>query len=90
MAVMSRDETEALIQEVLEIYPEKAKQDRAKHLTANDHEAEQSKKCITSNKKSLPGVMTIRASGDRAGDCYVALCDDAFVETLIKDCPPET
>ncbi len=60
MAVMTRNETEALIQEVLEIYPEKAQKDRAKHLTTNDHEVEQSKKCITSNKKSLPGVMTIR------------------------------
>ncbi|MGB1091357.1 MAG: nitrogenase molybdenum-iron protein alpha chain [Oceanobacter sp.] len=60
MSVMSRDEVESLIQEVLEVYPEKAKKDRTKHLTPNDHEVEQSKKCITSNKKSLPGVMTIR------------------------------
>ena len=60
MTVMTREETEALIQEVLEIYPEKAKVDRAAHLALNDHEAEQAKKCITSNKKSLPGMMTIR------------------------------
>ena len=60
MTVMTREETEALIQEVLEVYPEKAKKDRAKHLTPNDQSLEQSKKCITSNKKSLPGVMTIR------------------------------
>lgn len=60
MPVMTRDETEALIQEVLEVYPETAKKDRAKHLTVNDQEVEQSKKCITSNRKSLPGVMTIR------------------------------
>ncbi|MBT3029103.1 MAG: nitrogenase molybdenum-iron protein alpha chain [Candidatus Thiodiazotropha sp. (ex Ctena orbiculata)] len=60
MSVMTREETEALIQEVLEVYPEGAKKDRAKHLTVNDHEIEQSKKCITSNRKSLPGVMTIR------------------------------
>jgi len=59
---MSREETEALIQEVLEVYPEKAKKDRAKHLAVNDPEVEQSKKCITSNRKSLPGVMTIRGS----------------------------
>jgi nitrogenase molybdenum-iron protein alpha chain len=57
---MTREETEALIQEVLEVYPEDAKKDRAKHLALNDHSVEQSKKCITSNKKSLPGVMTIR------------------------------
>ena len=60
MSVMTREETEALIQEVLEIYPEAARKDRAKHLAPNDPELEQSKKCITSNKKSLPGVMTIR------------------------------
>lgn len=60
MSVMSREETEALINEVLEVYPAKAKKDRTKHLAANDQSLEQSKKCITSNKKSLPGVMTIR------------------------------
>lgn len=60
MTVMSREETDALIQEVLEVYPEKAKKDRNKHLAINDQELEQSKKCITSNKKSLPGLMTIR------------------------------
>jgi nitrogenase molybdenum-iron protein alpha chain len=57
---MTREQTEALIQEVLEVYPEKAKKDRAKHLAVNDQSIEQSKKCITSNRKSLPGVMTIR------------------------------
>lgn len=60
MSSLTRDETEALIQEVLEVYPEKARQDRAKHLAANDQEVDQSKKCITSNRRSLPGVMTIR------------------------------
>ncbi|MCY0965602.1 nitrogenase molybdenum-iron protein alpha chain [Parathalassolituus penaei] len=60
MAAMSRDEVESLIQEVLDVYPAKAKKDRAKHLSPNDPSLEQSKKCITSNKKSLPGVMTIR------------------------------
>jgi len=60
MSTMTTEQTEALIQEVLEVYPEKAKADRAKHLAANDPTLEQSNKCITSNKKSLPGVMTIR------------------------------
>lgn len=59
MAESMRD-TEALIQEVLEVYPEKAKKDRAKHLAANNHDLESSKKCVTSNRRSLPGVMTIR------------------------------
>ncbi|MDP2794150.1 MAG: nitrogenase molybdenum-iron protein alpha chain [Sulfurisoma sp.] len=60
MAALTREETEALIAEVLEVYPEKARKDRAKHLAVNDPTLEQSKKCITSNRKSLPGVMTIR------------------------------
>ncbi|EIC20195.1 nitrogenase molybdenum-iron protein alpha chain [Thiorhodovibrio frisius] len=60
MAKMTQEETQALIQEVLEVYPEKAKKDRAKHLAANDQSVEQSKKCITSNRKSQPGVMTVR------------------------------
>ena len=60
MAAMTREETQALIQEVLEVYPEKARKDRAKHLAVNDPTLEQSKQCITSNRKSQPGVMTIR------------------------------
>lgn len=60
MTVMNREETEALIQEVLEVYPEKARKDRAKHLAINDQTLEKSSKCITSNRKSQPGVMTIR------------------------------
>ena len=54
MATLTREETEALIQEVLEVYPEKAKKDRAKHLAVNNPEVE-SKKCVTSNRKSLLG-----------------------------------
>ncbi len=60
MSNLTREETEALIAEVLEVYPEKAQKDRKKHLAVNDQSIEQSKKCITSNRKSLPGVMTIR------------------------------
>lgn len=60
MAALTREETMDLIAEVLEVYPEKAKKDRAKHLAVNDPSVEQSKKCITSNRKSQPGVMTIR------------------------------
>jgi nitrogenase molybdenum-iron protein alpha chain len=60
MTALTREETEALIQEVLEVYPDAAKKDRAKHLTVNDPTIEKSNKCITSNRKSLPGVMTIR------------------------------
>jgi nitrogenase molybdenum-iron protein alpha chain len=54
----TKEQNQALIEEVLEIYPEKARADRAKHLTTNDPAA--SGKCITSNRKSVPGAMTIR------------------------------
>lgn len=60
MSALTREETQALIQEVLEVYPEKAQKDRAKHLAVNNHAVEPSKKCIVSNRKSLPGVMTVR------------------------------
>lgn len=60
MSEMSRKEVESLIQEVLEVYPEKTRKERAKHLTPNDTSKEQAKKCITSNKKSMPGLMTVR------------------------------
>ncbi|WP_316859726.1 nitrogenase molybdenum-iron protein alpha chain [uncultured Cohaesibacter sp.] len=60
MSDMTKEETEALIQEVLEVYPEKAKTERAKHLTVNDQSLDKSSKCITSNRKSVPGTMTIR------------------------------
>lgn len=60
MSDLTREEAAALIEEVLEVYPEKAKKDRAKHLMVNDKSIEQSKKCITSNRKSVPGVMTQR------------------------------
>ncbi len=60
MSNLTREETEALIAEVLEVYPEKAKKDREKHLAVNDQSVEKSKQCITSNRKSLPGVMTVR------------------------------
>jgi nitrogenase molybdenum-iron protein alpha chain len=60
MANLTREEAQSLIQEVLEVYPEKARKDRSKHLMVNDKELEQSKKCITANRKSAPGVMTQR------------------------------
>jgi len=60
MAALTHESTQALIQEVLEVYPDKARKDRTKHLAANDQSIEQSKQCITSNRKSLPGVMTVR------------------------------
>ncbi|MGO9977098.1 MAG: nitrogenase molybdenum-iron protein alpha chain, partial [Solirubrobacteraceae bacterium] len=52
-------ETQAMIEEVLEIYPEKARKDRTKHVKPNDPCG--SKECmVKSNIKSRPGVMTPR------------------------------
>ncbi len=56
---MNKQEMQAIIDEVLEVYPEVARKDRQKHLAVNDPASEGSK-CITSNRKSLPGVMTVR------------------------------
>ncbi len=60
MTERTRTENEALIQEVLKAYPEQTKKDRAKHLMVNDKNVDKSKKCIISNKKSQPGVTTMR------------------------------
>ena len=60
MTKPNREQNEALIKEVLDFYPDKTKKDRAKHLMVNDKKLESSKKCITSNRKSKPGVMTMR------------------------------
>ena len=50
MSVLNREEAAALIQEVLEVYPGKAKKYRAKHLRFNDKTLESAKKGITSNR----------------------------------------
>lgn len=55
------DEAKQLIQEILEVYPDKTRKKREKHLTVFD--ASQSEKggcAVKSNIKSIPGVMTIR------------------------------
>ena len=58
---MSNDKTEieAIIEEVLEVFPAKAKEDRAKHL-ASSEDTGSSSSCVTANRKSLPGMMTAR------------------------------
>ncbi|MGL1959298.1 MAG: nitrogenase molybdenum-iron protein alpha chain [Colwellia sp.] len=58
---MSADKTatEALIEEVLEVYPAKAKKDRAQHLASSEQSSSESS-CVKANRKSLPGVMTAR------------------------------
>ena len=49
-----------IIQEVLEIFPEKTRKERRKHMMVTDPEMESVGKCIISNRKSQPGVMTVR------------------------------
>ncbi|MCR9003130.1 nitrogenase molybdenum-iron protein alpha chain [Rahnella perminowiae] len=60
MTSETRERNEALIQEVLEIFPEKALKDRKKHMMTTDPAMESVGKCIVSNRKSQPGVMTVR------------------------------
>lgn len=60
MAKIIEQNTEAIIEQVLEIFPEKTKKERRKHLISNDPECS-SKTCgVKSNVKSRPGVMTSR------------------------------
>ncbi|MBF0133304.1 MAG: nitrogenase molybdenum-iron protein alpha chain [Magnetococcales bacterium] len=60
MSVLTREEAQGLIQRVLEVYPEEARAERSQHLMVSDPATEQGSSCITSNRKSLPGVMTAR------------------------------
>ena len=55
---MNKEQKQALIDEVLEVYPEKAREDRKKHVAVTDSKSEGT--CITSNRKTVPGVMTVR------------------------------
>ncbi len=56
----SINQTQKLIDEVLEVYPEKTRKDRAKHVKPNDPSGECSSCTVKANVKSRPGVMTIR------------------------------
>ncbi len=55
---ITKESTQAMIDKVLEAYPEKGKKKRAPHLGPND----QASGCATvkSNKKTVPGVMSAR------------------------------
>ena len=57
---MDRAQTQAMIDEILDAYPAKARKDRAKHLKPNDPTGDSSECQIKSNIKSRPGVMTAR------------------------------
>ncbi len=54
------EDTQKLIDEVLEVYPEKTKKDRSKHVKPNDPTGACSTCAVKSNVKSRPGVMTVR------------------------------
>lgn len=59
-AGFTREGTQRLIDEVLSVYPEKTRKERARHVRPNDATGE-SKECqVKSNVKSRPGVMTVR------------------------------
>jgi len=53
------NQTQKLIDEVLSIYPEKTREDRAKHVKPNDP-SDCATCAVKSNVKSRPGVMTVR------------------------------
>jgi len=55
---ITKESTEAMINDVLAVYPEKARKKRAPHLAANDQGSGSA--CVKSNKKTVPGVMSAR------------------------------
>lgn len=55
---ITRESTEAMINDVMAVYPEKARKKRAPHLAANDQASGSA--CVKSNKKTVPGVMSAR------------------------------
>lgn len=59
MSIKIKD-TQKIIEEVIEAYPEKTKKERLKHLTPNDPSGQCSTCRVKSNVKSRPGVMTVR------------------------------
>ena len=59
MAALTREETQALIQEVLEVYPEKAKKDRAKHLMINDKAVSYTHRALTNEGSAKPPISSV-------------------------------
>jgi nitrogenase molybdenum-iron protein alpha chain len=55
---MTKESTQAMIDQALDAYPEKARKKRAPHLAPNDPEGSSS--CVKSNRKTVPGVMSAR------------------------------
>ena len=57
---LTADQSQSLIEKVLEKYPEKARKNRAKHVKPNQADCDSGSCGVKSNIKSLPGVMTAR------------------------------
>ena len=58
---LTKESADEMISEVLAVYPDKAAKDRAKHLSVKEENVEGESNCgVTANRKSQPGVMTIR------------------------------
>ena len=55
---ITKESTQELIEEALEAFPEKGRKKRAPHLAPNDPAA--CTTCVTSNRKTVPGVMSAR------------------------------
>ena len=55
---ITKESTQEMIDEALEVYPEKARKKRAPHLAPNDPASGCA--CVKSNKKTVPGVMSAR------------------------------
>ncbi|MBF0310746.1 MAG: nitrogenase molybdenum-iron protein alpha chain [Magnetococcales bacterium] len=58
--MLDTEEARKLIREVLSVYPEEAAKERLEHLNVAEAGDGEGAGCITANRKSLPGVMTIR------------------------------
>ncbi len=55
---ITKESTQAMIDDALSVYPEKARKKRAPHLGVNDQTSGVA--CVKSNKKTVPGVMSAR------------------------------
>jgi nitrogenase molybdenum-iron protein alpha chain len=55
---ITKESTQAMIDDALAAYPEKARKKRAPHLGVNDQGSGTA--CVKSNKKTIPGVMSAR------------------------------
>lgn len=57
---LTKKDGEELISEVLAVYSEESKADREQHLYMTDGKEEVQGSCVNANRKSLPGLMTVR------------------------------